>query len=109
MHAAGATRRREADVAAHHGRGGEGTDGGRAALPTTLAPPDLDALVLCQLAGLEAPLLRQLLARWETPAAILRAPSAALRAVGLAPALVARLVAAPRQRATAAAGGPSPP
>ena len=73
-------------------------------LPPTLAPPDLDALVLCQLAGLEAPLLRQLVARWETPAAILQAPSSALRAVGLAPALVARLVAAPRQRASAAAG-----
>src|ERR687886_698766 len=104
MHAAGATRRREADVAAHHGRGGEGTDGGRAALPPTVAPPDLDALVLCQLAGLEAPRLRQRLARWGTPTAILHAPSAALREDGLSPALVARIVAAPRQRATTAAG-----
>ena len=60
--------------------------------------------MLCQLAGLEAPLLRQLLGRWETPAAILHAPSGALREAGLAPALVARIVAAPRQRAAAAAG-----
>src|ERR687886_1916843 len=104
MHAAGATRRREADVAAHHGRGGEGTDGGRAVLPPTVAPPDLDALVLCQLAGLEAPLLRQLLDRGAPPTAILQAPSAALREAGLAPALVARIVAAPRQQAAAAAG-----
>ena len=98
------TRRREADVEADHSRGGEGTDGGRGVLPPTLAPPDLDTLVLCQLAGLEAPLLRQLLDRWETPTAILQAPSAALREAGLAPALVARIVAAPRQQAAAAAG-----
>ena len=91
-------------MAADHSRGGEGTDGGRGVLPPTLVPPDLDTLVLCQMAGLDAPLLRQLLARWETPAAILQAPSAALRRAGLAPALVARIVAAPRQRATAAAG-----
>ena len=81
---------------ANHGGGrGDGTAGVGAALATTVAPPDLDTLVLCQLAGLEAPLLRQLLARWETPAAILQAPSAALRRAGLAPALVARIVAAP--------------
>jgi hypothetical protein len=44
-----------------------------------VAPPDLDALVLWQMAGLEAPLLSQLLAREETPPS-----SGALRAAGLA-------------------------
>ncbi len=73
-------------------------------MPTTLTPPDPDTLVLCQIPGLEAPLLRHLLARWETPEAILRAPATALRAAGLPPALVARIVAAPRHRAATAAG-----
>ena len=73
-------------------------------MPTPLTPPDPDTLVLCQITGLEAPLLRRLLVRWATPDAILRAPAAALRAAGLPPALVARIVAAPRHRAAIAAG-----
>ena len=73
-------------------------------MPTTLTPPDADTLLLCQIPGLEAPLLRHLLARWETPDAILRAPAAALRAAGVPPALVARIVAAPRHSAATVAG-----
>jgi hypothetical protein len=48
--------------------------------------------------------LSRLLECYETAAGILRAPSGALRAAGVAPALVARIVAAPRQRAATEAG-----
>lgn len=48
-------------------------------------------------------LLLRLIERWETPAAVLRAPSAALRELGLPPGLVAAIVAAPRQRAATTA------
>jgi predicted Rossmann fold nucleotide-binding protein DprA/Smf involved in DNA uptake len=71
-----------------------------------LAPMDVDpeAVLLCQIPGLGAATLRRLLARWETAAAILRAPSAELRAAGVPPATVARIVAAPRQQAATEAG-----
>ena len=68
-------------------------------MPTSLPPPDPDAVVLCQIPGMEPALLLRLLERWESAAAILQAPSSELRGAGLAPALVAKIVAAPRQRA----------
>ena len=60
--------------------------------------------MLCQLPGMRASALLRLMERWSSPAAILRAPSAELRAAGLPPALVARIVAAPRQRPATEAG-----
>lgn len=66
--------------------------------------PDPDAILLCQIPGLHASLLRRLLERWQTPAAVLRAPSSDLRTYGLPPSLVARIVAAPRYRAATEAG-----
>jgi len=59
---------------------------------------------LCQIPGLHASLLVRLIERWGMAGAILRAPSTELRALGLAPTLVARIVAAPRQRAATEAG-----
>jgi hypothetical protein len=53
---------------------------------------------------MRAALLRPLIERWGTPEAVVRAPSSELRSLGLPPAIVARVVAAPRQRAAAAAG-----
>jgi len=67
-------------------------------------PPDADALMLCQIPGMHAALLRRLLERWGSAEAVLRAPSAELRALGVPPATVARVLAAPRQRAAALAG-----
>src|SRR3712207_2685922 len=67
-------------------------------MPTYPAPPDPEAVLLCQIPGMDAALLRRLFERWTDAGSILRAPSSELRAVGVPPALVARLVAAPRQR-----------
>src|SRR3712207_6355189 len=66
--------------------------------------PAPEAVVLCQIPGMRAALLRPLIERWGTPEAVARAPSSELRSLGLPPAIVARVVAAPRQRAAAAAG-----
>ncbi len=66
--------------------------------------PAAEAVVLCQIPGMRAALLRPLIERWGTPEAVVRAPSSELRSLGLPPAIVARVVAAPRQRAAAAAG-----
>src|SRR3712207_5203801 len=73
-------------------------------MPTTLAPPDPEAVLLCQIPGMDAELLQRLLQRWDDPGAILRAPSARLREAGVPAALVARIVAAPRQRGAVEAG-----
>ncbi len=73
-------------------------------MPTSLQPPDPEAVLLCQIPGMQAAVLLQLVEHWPTPASILRAPSSELRALGLPPALVARVVAAPRQRPATEAG-----
>ena len=65
---------------------------------------DPEAVLLCQIPGLNAALMRRLLTRWTTAAAILRAPSSELRALGVPPALISRIVAAPRQLAATVAG-----
>lgn len=72
-------------------------------MPAT-SPSDPDAVLLCQLPGMRASALLRLTERWSSPAAILRAQSSELRAAGLPPALVARIVAAPRQRSATEAG-----
>lgn len=66
--------------------------------------PDPAALWLCQLPGMTVPLLQQLLAAAESPAAIMRLSSRVLRELGVAPALVANIVAGPRQVPQVAAG-----
>ena len=66
--------------------------------------PDPAALWLCQLPGMTAPLLQQLLAAAESPAAIMRLSSRVLRELGVAPTLVANIVAGPRQVPQVAAG-----
>jgi hypothetical protein len=66
--------------------------------------PDPTALWLCQLPGMTAPLLMQLLATFGSAEAVMRASSGALRALGVKPSLVAQLVAGPRQVAHVAAG-----
>ncbi|HEX6290671.1 MAG TPA: hypothetical protein VFZ66_15890 [Herpetosiphonaceae bacterium] len=66
--------------------------------------PDPTALWLCQLPGMTAALLRELLAAFGSADAVLRASSSALRRLGVAPALVAQLVAGPRQIPHVAAG-----
>lgn len=68
-------------------------------MPTVHPMLDSDAVLLCQIPGMRAELLRRLLDRWGSATAILRAPSAELRSAGTSPALVARIVAAPRQQA----------
>jgi DNA processing protein len=73
-------------------------------MPTPRPPVDPEAVQLCQIPGMRASLLARPIERWGTAAAILRAPSTDLRALGLPPALVARIVAAPRQRAATEAG-----
>lgn len=69
-----------------------------------LPPPDPEAITLCQIPGMDAVLLLRLIRRWETPAAIGRAPASELRLLGVPPAIVARIVATPRQRAATDAG-----
>lgn len=66
--------------------------------------PDPAALWLCQLPGMTVALLRQLLAAAESPAAIMRLSSRKLRELGVAPTLVANIVAGPRQVPQVAAG-----
>lgn len=66
--------------------------------------PDPHALVLCQTPGLDAILVERLLVRWGDAATVLMASSSALRSEGIAPVVVARLVAAQRQVASIAAG-----
>jgi DNA processing protein len=66
--------------------------------------PDPTALWLCQMPGMTAALLNPLLAAFGSADAILRASSGALRKLGVAPALVAQIVAGPRQIAHVAAG-----
>ncbi len=63
-----------------------------------------EAVLLCQVPGLNAALLRRLLERWPDASTILRAPSSELRATGVPPALISRIVAAPRQHAAIVAG-----
>ena len=66
--------------------------------------PDPTALWLCQLPGMTAVLLIRLLAALGSAEAVLRAPSGALRKLGVAPGLVAQIVAGPRQIAHVATG-----
>ena len=66
--------------------------------------PDPTALWLCQLPGMNAKLLALLLASFESADAVMRASSGSLRALGVAPRLVAQIVAGPRQVAHVAAG-----
>lgn len=66
--------------------------------------PDPTALWLCQLPGMTAKLLKLLLASFESADAVMRASSGSLRALGVAPRLVAQIVAGPRQVAHVAAG-----
>src|SRR6478672_7787018 len=69
-----------------------------------LAPSDSEAVLLCQIPAMDGALLLRLRDRFQTPSAILQAPSSELRALGMSPGLVARIVAAPRQRAATEAG-----
>lgn len=66
--------------------------------------PDPAALWLCQLPGMTAALLQELIAAAGTPAGIMRLSSRVLRELGVAPALVANIVAGPRQIPQVAAG-----
>ncbi|HEY0739501.1 MAG TPA: hypothetical protein VGD69_31545 [Herpetosiphonaceae bacterium] len=66
--------------------------------------PDPTALWLCQLPGMNAKLLKLLLASFDSVDAVMRASSGSLRALGVAPRLVAQIVAGPRQVAQVAAG-----
>lgn len=65
---------------------------------------DPAALWLCQLPGMTAPLMQQLRTHYGSAEAILRAPSKALREIGVAPGLVARMVAGTREVPRVAAG-----
>lgn len=67
-------------------------------------PPDPHQLLLCQIPGLPAHQLRQLVDTWGEAAAVSRAPVGALREAGLPPATVARIAAVSRQLPTALAG-----
>lgn len=69
-----------------------------------LAAPDPEAITLCQIPGMDAMLLRRLVERWETPEGVVRAPASELRGLGVPPTVVARIVAAPRQRTATEAG-----
>jgi hypothetical protein len=66
--------------------------------------PDPTALWLCQLPGMNAKLLKLLLASFESAEAVMRASSGSLRALGVTPRLVAQIVGGPRQVAHVAAG-----
>lgn len=68
------------------------------------ASPDPTALWLCQMPGMNAKLLKLLLSSFESADAVMRASSGSLRALGVAPRLVAQIVAGPRQVAHVAAG-----
>lgn len=71
---------------------------------STVYSPDPTALWLCQLPGMNAKLLKLLLASFESADAVMRASSGSLRALGVTPRLVAQIVAGPRQVAYVAAG-----
>ena len=68
------------------------------------AAPDPAALWLCQLPGMTVPLLQQLLGTFGSAAEILAASSGALRAAGVAPALVAKFVRGAREVSQVAGG-----
>jgi|GEM_PF-6745417 len=63
------------------------------------APTEFDAaaLWLCQLPGMTASLALDLVATSGSPVDVMRAPSSVLRGCGVAPALIAQVVAGPRQ------------
>ncbi len=67
-------------------------------------PPDPYELLLCQIPGLQPRHLLGLLEQWGDARAIIGAPAAMLRAAGLPPAVVARIVAGQRQVTQVAAG-----
>lgn len=73
-------------------------------MTNALPPPDPEAIMLCQIPGMDAALLRRLVDRWETPAGVVRAPASELRLLGVPPTVVARIVGAPRQRTATEAG-----
>ncbi|MBA3947844.1 MAG: hypothetical protein H0X37_25235 [Herpetosiphonaceae bacterium] len=66
--------------------------------------PDPYELLLCQIPGLQARHVVALLEQWGDARAIIGAPAAMLRAAGVPPAIVARIVAGQRQVTQVAAG-----